>query len=58
LRKLGISPKGYSAYVSVGLSAVVALVFLGVAAVIFWRRSEDRMALFALSGYFCSAGRL
>jgi hypothetical protein len=31
----------------VGLSTAVTLVFFAVAAVIFWRRSEDRMALFA-----------
>jgi hypothetical protein len=33
--------------VGVGLATVVTLVFFAVAVVIFWRRSEDRMALFA-----------
>jgi hypothetical protein len=47
LQQFGISPEFYAAYVGVGLSTVVTLVFFAVAAVIFWRRSEDRMALFA-----------
>ncbi|HSK99517.1 MAG TPA: hypothetical protein VK869_04205 [Rubrobacteraceae bacterium] len=47
LRETGISPEFYAAYVGVGFSVVVTLVFFAVAAVIFWRRSEDRMALFA-----------
>jgi hypothetical protein len=46
LKSLGISPQFYAAYVGVGLSTIVTLVFFAVAAVIFWRRSEDRMALF------------
>lgn len=46
LRQLGISPEFYAAYVGVGLSTVVTLVFFAVAGVIFWRRSEDKMALF------------
>lgn len=36
----------YAAYNSVGLSTAVTLVFFAVAAVIFWRRSQDPMALF------------
>jgi peptidoglycan/LPS O-acetylase OafA/YrhL len=47
LQQLGISPEFYAAYVGVGLSAFVVLVFFAVAAVIFWRRSKDQMALFA-----------
>jgi hypothetical protein len=47
LQQLGISPEFYAAYVGVGLSVFVVLVFFAVAAVIFWRRSEDQMALFA-----------
>ena len=47
LQQLGISPEFFAAYVGVGLSTVVTLVFFAVAAVIFWRRTEDRMALFA-----------
>jgi hypothetical protein len=46
LQRLGISPEFYAAYVGVGLSAVVTLVFFAVAAVVFWRRSENKMALF------------
>ena len=46
LQQLGVSPEFYAAYVGVGLSTVVTLVFFALAAVIFWRRSEDRMALF------------
>jgi hypothetical protein len=46
LQQAGISPEFYAAYVGVGLSTVVTLVFFGAATVIFWRRSEDRMALF------------
>jgi hypothetical protein len=46
LQQVGISPEFYAAYVGVGLSTVVTLVFFTLAAVIFWRRSEDRMALF------------
>jgi hypothetical protein len=47
LQQSGISPEFYAAYAGVGLSTVVTLVFFAVAAVIFWRRSEDRMALLA-----------
>jgi hypothetical protein len=47
LQQFGISPEFYAAYVGVGFSTLVTLVFFAVAAVIFWRRSEDRMALFA-----------
>jgi hypothetical protein len=46
LQQLGISPQFYAAYAGVGLSTIVTLVFFALAAVIFWRRSEDRMALF------------
>jgi hypothetical protein len=46
LQQFGVSPEFYAAYAGVGLSTVVTLVFFAVAAVIFWRRSEDRMALF------------
>jgi hypothetical protein len=46
LQQAGISPEFYAAYVGVGLSTIVMLVFFALAAVIFWRRSEDRMALF------------
>jgi hypothetical protein len=46
LREVGISPEFYAAYAGVGIKTVVTLVFFTVAAVIFWRRSEDRMALF------------
>jgi len=46
LQRFGISPEFYAAYAGVGLSTVVTLVFFALAAVIFWRRSEDRMALF------------
>ena len=47
LQQLGISPQFYAAYVGVGLAIIVALVFFAVAAVIYWRRSNDRMAMFA-----------
>ena len=56
LRQVGISPEFYAAYVGVGLSAVVVLVFLAVAAVIFWHRSGDRMALFASYGLVVFGG--
>jgi hypothetical protein len=46
LQQTGISPEFYAAYVGVGLSILVTLVFFALAAVIFWRRSENRMALF------------
>jgi hypothetical protein len=56
LQQFGISPEFYAAYVGVGLSVVVALVFFAVAAVIFWHRSEDRMALFASFGLLVFGG--
>ena len=46
LRELGISREFYAAYDGVGLLTAVTLVFFAVAAVIFWRRSQDPMALF------------
>ncbi|PLS81554.1 MAG: sensor histidine kinase [Actinobacteria bacterium] len=46
LRELGISREFYAAYDGAGLSTFVTLVFFAVAAVIFWRRSQDPMALF------------
>jgi hypothetical protein len=46
LQRYGLSPEFYAAYAGVGLPTVVTLVFFALAAVIFWRRSEDRMALF------------
>ena len=46
LQEFGLSPEFYAAYVGVGLSILVTLVFLALATVIFWRRSENRMALF------------
>ncbi len=45
LQELGLSPGLYAAY-HVGLSTVVTLVFFAVAAVIFFRRSDEPMALF------------
>jgi hypothetical protein len=56
LQEVGISPEFYAAYVGVGLSVVVVLVFFAVAAVIFWHRSEDRMALFASFGLLVFGG--
>lgn len=47
LQELGLSPGFYAGYLGVALPVAVALVFLAVAAGIFWRRSGDRMALFA-----------
>jgi hypothetical protein len=46
LRDFGLSPGFYGAYVGVVAPVVVGLVFAIVAGVIFWHRSEDRMALF------------
>jgi hypothetical protein len=46
LQQIGLSPEFYAAYVGVGLSTVVTLVFFALATAIFWRRSENRMALF------------
>ena len=45
LEELGLSPEIYAAY-NVLVLVVVILVFAAVAAVIFWRSSDDRMALF------------
>jgi hypothetical protein len=47
LREVGLSPGFLAAYFCVGLPMLVTLVFVVVSAVIFVRRSEDRMALFA-----------
>jgi hypothetical protein len=45
LRDFGLSPEFYGAYVGVVAPAVAGLVFALVAGVIFWHRSEDRIAL-------------
>jgi signal transduction histidine kinase len=45
LESLGFSVEFYAAY-NVALESVIAVVFLAVALLIFWRKSEDRMALF------------
>jgi hypothetical protein len=45
LREIGLSPEFYAAYVGAGLDTLTTLVFFAVAAVIFWRRSDERMAL-------------
>jgi hypothetical protein len=46
LGEFGLSPTFYAAYQGVGLETAFTLVCFAVAAVIFWRRSEERMALF------------
>ncbi len=46
LQELGISREFYAAYQGVGLQTIFTLVCFAVAAVIFLRRSDDRMALF------------
>ena len=46
LAEVGISPGGYALY-TVGLDAIFVSVFAAVAGVIFWRRSDDPMALLA-----------
>jgi len=46
LGEFGLSPTFYAAYQGVGLETAFTLVCFAVAAVIFWRRSDDRMALF------------
>src|SRR5215218_10182128 len=46
LRDFGLSPEFYGAYIGVVAPAVAGLVLATVAGVIFWYRSEDRMALF------------
>src|SRR5215212_6291431 len=43
---LGLTPEFYAAY-TVALPVGTMVVFTAIATVIFWRRSEDRMALFA-----------
>jgi hypothetical protein len=47
LGELGLSRSFYAAYQGVGVETVLTLVCFAVAAVIFLRRSDDRMALFA-----------
>jgi len=46
LESLGVSPEFFAAYGS-ALEIIFALVFVGVAALIFWRKSSDGQALFA-----------
>ncbi len=46
LKEAGLSADFYAAYF-VALLVLIELAFASVAAVIFWRRSEDRMALFS-----------
>ncbi len=46
LEDLGLSLDSFAAY-SVAMDLVFAAVCIAVAALIFWRRSDDRMALFA-----------
>ena len=46
LAEIGLSPGFYAAYQGVGIETVFTLVCFAVAAVIFLRRSDDRMALF------------
>jgi signal transduction histidine kinase len=45
LEKYGISPEFFAAY-GIALELVFALAFVGVAVLIFWRKSSDRQALF------------
>lgn len=45
LHQLGLSP-GFLAAYQVGLDAGTVLIYSALAALIFWRRSQDRMALF------------
>ncbi len=45
LENLGLSPEFFAAY-GIALEIVFALVFIVVAALIFWRKSSDRQALF------------
>jgi signal transduction histidine kinase len=45
LRDFGLSLDFYAAY-AVGLNVIFAVVYVAVAAVIFWRKPDDRMALF------------
>jgi hypothetical protein len=44
-KNLGLTPEFYAAY-TVAIPVSTMLVFTAIATVIFWRRSEDRMALF------------
>src|SRR5918993_4694186 len=44
LAEVGIPPGGYALY-TLGLDAIFVSVFAAVAGVIFWRRSDDLMAL-------------
>jgi hypothetical protein len=46
LRELGLSTVFYAAY-SVAIESVVAVVFWAVGVVIFWRNSQDKMAVFS-----------
>lgn len=46
LRDFGLSPGFYGAYEGVVLPEVAALTFATVAGVIFWHRSDDRIAMF------------
>jgi hypothetical protein len=55
LRELGLSRGFYAAH-DVGLSTVVTLTFFALAAVIFLRRPDDRMALFASFTLLLSGG--
>ena len=45
-KNLGLTPEFYAAY-AVAVPVGTMLVFTTIATVIFWRRSEDRMALFS-----------
>ncbi len=45
LRELGLSPGFFAGY-AITLILIHAAVYAGIAALIFWRRSDDRMALF------------
>jgi hypothetical protein len=47
LRDFGLSPEFYGAYVGVVVPGVAALTFATVAAVIFWHKSDELMALFS-----------
>jgi hypothetical protein len=46
LRELGLSSVFYAAY-SVAVESVIAVVFWAVGVVIFWRNSQDKMAVFS-----------
>src|SRR5215212_286175 len=47
LRDFGLSPEFYGAYVGVVVPGVAALAFATLAGVIFWYKSDERMALFS-----------